>query len=75
MCFRPICTVLVAVLALMLGFLIIESVGAELRNPFEGAPNDTPMTALCRTIERDLRQNLGEERIPPPLEPRGGVLM
>jgi putative membrane protein len=33
------------------------------------------MTALCRTIEIDLRQQLGETQIPPPIEPVDGVLM
>ena len=56
-------------------FLNIEYLGAELANPFENAPNDTPMTALCRTIERDLRQTLDETELPPPIEPKNGVLM
>jgi putative membrane protein len=60
---------------LMLGFVLIERVGAELRNPFESLPNDTPTTALCRTVERDLRQTLGEAELPPPIEPKNGVLM
>ena len=56
-------------------FVTIERLGAELRNPFENRINDTPMTALCRTIEIDLRQQLGETSLPPPLEPVNGVLM
>ena len=55
--------------------LIVEQLGAALKNPFENAPNDTPMTALCRTIEIDLRQQLGETTLPPPIEPKNGVLM
>jgi putative membrane protein len=66
---------MVVVPFLMLGFVLIERLGAELKNPFENAPNDTPMTALSRTIERDLRQTLGEEELPPPIEPVDGVLM
>lgn len=66
---------MVVVPILMLSFVLIERIGAELRNPFESEPNDTPMTALCRTIERDLRQSLGEQDLPPPLEPKDGVLM
>ena len=66
---------MVVVPLLMLGFVLIERLGAELKNPFENAPNDTPMTALSRTIERDLRQTLGEEELPPPIEPVDGVLM
>jgi len=53
----------------------IERLGRELKNPFENLPNDTPMTALCRTIEIDLLQFLGETDLPPPVEPKNGVLM
>ena len=60
---------------MMLGFVITERLGAELKNPFENAPNDTPMTSVCRTIEIDLRQQLGEKELPPPTEPVNGVLM
>ncbi|MGZ8191635.1 MAG: bestrophin family protein [Methylococcaceae bacterium] len=56
-------------------FVTIERLGAELRDPFENRINDTPMSALCRTIEIDLRQQLGETSLPPPLEPLNGVLM
>jgi hypothetical protein len=56
-------------------FVSIERLGAELRDPFENRANDTHMSAICRTIEIDLRQQLGETRVPPPLEPVKGVLM
>ena len=56
-------------------FVTIERLGAELRDPFENRINDTPMSALCRTIEIDLRQQLGETSLPPPVEPINGVLM
>ena len=60
---------------MMLAFVVAERLGAELMNPFEGEPNDTPMSTLCRSIEIDLRQQLGETDVPPPLEPVRGVLM
>jgi putative membrane protein len=60
---------------LMLSFLLTERLGADLKTPFANRVNDTPMTALCRTIEIDLRQQLGEAEIPEPLEPVAGVLM
>jgi len=60
---------------LMLSFLLTERLGADLKTPFANRVNDTPMTALCRTIEIDLRQQLGESEIPEPLEPVAGVLM
>jgi putative membrane protein len=56
-------------------FVTIERLGSELRDPFENRVNDTPMSALCRTIEIDLLQQLGQREIPPPLEPVKGVLM
>lgn len=66
---------LVAVIVIVLSFMIVEQLGAALKNPFENAPNDTPMTALCRTIEIDLRQQLGETDIPNPIAPVRGILM
>ncbi|MCX7097852.1 MAG: bestrophin family ion channel [Methylococcales bacterium] len=56
-------------------FVTIERLGSELRDPFENRINDTPMSTLCRSIEIDLRQQLGETQLPPPLAPVGGVLM
>jgi putative membrane protein len=64
-----------AVVVISLSFMVVEQLGAHLKNPFENEDNDTPMTALCRTIEIDLRQQLGETDTPPPIEPVGGVLM
>jgi putative membrane protein len=34
-----------------------------------------PMTAICRNVEIDLRQMLGEESVPAPLRPVNDVLM
>jgi putative membrane protein len=55
-------------------FVTIELVGHISENPFENKMNDVPMTALCRTIEIDLRQMLGETNLPAPLQPHDGVL-
>jgi len=65
----------VAVLFIVLSFMLVKQRGEELNDPFENKPNDTPMTALCRTIEIDLRQQLRETDVPAPLEPVNGVLM
>jgi putative membrane protein len=64
-----------AVIVISLSFMVVEQLGASLKNPFENEDNDTPMTALCRTIEIDLRQQLGETEIPRPLEATDGILM
>ena len=44
-------------------------------DPFENFVNDVPMTALCRTIEIDLRQMLGETDLPEPIGPVNDILM
>jgi len=41
-------------------FETMEAIGDASEDPFERSMNDVPMNALCRTIERDLRQMLGE---------------
>jgi putative membrane protein len=56
-------------------FATIESAGIILQDPFENRPTDTPMTALSRTIEINLRQQLGETELPEKLQPVDGVLM
>ena len=48
----------------------MDAVGANVEAPFEDGYSDTPMTALCRTIEINLRQMVGEKELPPALQPR-----
>jgi|TARA_B110000879_G_C11137422_1_gene498759 putative membrane protein len=55
-------------------FLMMELIGDYSENPFEGLGNDIPMLALCRTIEIDLKEMLGDE-LPPAIEPVNNVLM
>ena len=40
-------------------YVMMELVGDYSENPFEGLGNDVPMLAICRTIEIDLREQLG----------------
>lgn len=56
-------------------FFTMETVGDSSEDPFENFINDVPMTAICRSIEIDLRQMLGEKDIPPKLEPVDDILM
>ena len=53
----------------------MEVVGDNSEDPFENFINDVPMTALCRTIEIDLREMLGETELPEGIKPENGVLM
>ena len=55
-------------------FLILNRIGKNLEDPFENTVYDTPMTAISRTIEINLRQTLGETQLPPPIQPEKGVL-
>ena len=56
-------------------FYTMETVGDSSEDPFENYINDVPMTALCRTIEIDLRQMMSEKDVPDPLKPVNDILM
>jgi putative membrane protein len=57
-------------------FIAIDSIGSNIEDPFENTLHDVPMTALCRTIEIDLRRLVGEtEGLPRPVDASRGVLM
>lgn len=56
-------------------YIMMELVGDYSENPFEGLGNDIPMLSLCRIIEIDLREMLGETDLPPAIEPMNGILM
>lgn len=68
--FTPVITLLIAA-----AFLILNRIGKNLEDPFENAVYDTPMTALSRTIEINLRQALGEQKLPQAMAPQDGILM
>ncbi|WP_031426529.1 bestrophin family protein [Flavimarina sp. Hel_I_48] len=55
-------------------FTTMEMVGDSSEDPFDGRANDVPMTALCRTIEIDLRDMLNEKQLPKPIEPKDDIL-
>jgi len=55
-------------------FVALEEVGREIENPFENSVHDTPMTALSRSIEINLRQFLGESRVPAEIQQVNGFL-
>jgi len=55
-------------------FLVLDWTGARTEDPFENRLEDTPLSNISRTIERNLQQQLGEV-LSPPLEPKNGVLL
>ncbi len=62
-------------IALATVFTTTERIGSRTEDPFDNKMEDIPLNAICRTIEIDLRQQLGESSVPPPLKPQDGVLM
>lgn len=56
-------------------YMMMELIGDYSENPFEGMGNDIPMLSMCRTIEIDLKEMIGEKDIPPAIQAKKGVLM
>jgi putative membrane protein len=48
-------------------FFGLDAVGDEIEEPFGLAVHHLPLTALCRTIEINLRESLGDPALPPAL--------
>ncbi len=55
-------------------FLTLDKIGRDLEDPFDNTLHDIPLSAMCRTIEINLRQMLGETEVPGDLKPVAGVL-
>lgn len=51
-------------------FFGLDALGDEIEEPFGTDTNDLPLDALCRTIEINLRESLGDPHIPAPLHPK-----
>ncbi len=54
-------------------FLVLQAAGRVNEDPFENRWTDTPMSTLSRTIEINLREQLGERDLPEPLSIVDGV--
>jgi putative membrane protein len=70
----PALGLVVTSLFLAFSFLLIERVSVYLQDPFSNRSSDTPMLALSRTIEINIKQMLGDDEIPDPHKPVNGVL-
>lgn len=67
---------LVIPFTMVIGFVFyaLDVIAYGIDNPFENTLNDTPMSAICRTLEINLREQLGETELPEPLQPVNGFL-
>ncbi len=56
-------------------FYTMEQIGEYSENPFDNAVNDTPITTICRNIEIDIKEMLGEKELPERLQPENDILL
>ncbi|WP_206513774.1 bestrophin family protein [Pseudoflavitalea rhizosphaerae] len=56
-------------------FHTLDTVGESSVNPFEGSPNDVPITQISRMIEIDMRDMLDETSLPEPISPRNNIVL
>ncbi|PPT80946.1 MULTISPECIES: bestrophin family protein [Xanthomonas] len=54
-------------------FLAVLKIGDELVDPFANTIHDLPLDSMCRTVEIDVLQAIGEQA-PEPMQPVDGVL-
>jgi len=55
-------------------FFLLERTATHLQDPFSNRPTDTPMTAIAKNIEINIKQLLELEDVPEPLKPDGFYL-
>lgn len=53
----------------------LEQVGESTENPFEGSPNDVPISQMSRAAEIDIREMLGETELPASVQPRNNIVL
>lgn len=56
-------------------FHTMEAIGENTENPFEGGPNDVPITDMSRGIEIDIRQLIDDSDIPESYKWRNDIVM
>lgn len=56
-------------------FFGLDALGDEIEEPFGLDENDLPLDTLCRTIEINLRESIGDTVIPAALAPVNYCLM
>ena len=69
-------TVLAVPISILISFVFssISKIGEVNENPFENKVTDVPLSAICREVERDLKELLEEPNLPQKAEVQDGVL-
>ncbi len=53
----------------------LDQVGESTENPFEGSPNDIPISQMSRAVEIDIREMLAEVDLPPVLHAQNNIVL
>jgi putative membrane protein len=53
----------------------LDQVGESTENPFEGSPNDIPISQMSRAVEIDIREMLAEVELPPVLHVQNNIVL
>jgi len=56
-------------------FYTMEQIGEYSENPFDNGINDTPISTICRNIEIDLLEMLGEKNLPEKIQPYHDIML
>ncbi|HEX8658653.1 MAG TPA: bestrophin family ion channel [Hymenobacter sp.] len=62
-------------LVIACSFLLLERTACYLQDPFSNKPTDTPVTAIARTVEINLKQLLAEANVPAPAQAEAYYLL
>lgn len=68
-------TLIPTTITISFALVLIDGIAIYMQDPFENRSQDTPMLTISKTIEVNLRQQLGEEDLPELPKPVHGVLM
>jgi putative membrane protein len=53
----------------------MEQIGEFSENPFDNGINDIPIATICRNIEIDVLEMMGETNLPEKMEPTNDILL
>ncbi|MDH4472938.1 MAG: bestrophin family ion channel [Fluviicola sp.] len=56
-------------------FMTMEQIGEASENPFDNGMNDTPISTICRNIEIDILEMMGETEIPEKLQAHNDIML
>ena len=55
-------------------FLALDQIGERIEDPFENRMEDTPLTSISITVEENLKEMYGEQRLPQKPKPIEGII-